>query len=224
VNSSGVAYVSGTTDDGNQSNIFTRSLSPTGAINWTKIYDNGSQLNDESFDLKIDNNGDLIIVGGAEANGINGPHWNYLILKYSSSGNLWWSKTYDNGINGDDEINVCEIDGSNNIYVSGQSVSTSGQKDIVTIKYDSPLKLQEFIENSITIYPNPFKDVAELKLNYDNLTDISIRIIDLLGNEVRSEKLMEGKITKGNLKSGMYILQVFNTNGILGVSNIIIQD
>ena len=224
MNSSGVAYVSGTTDDGIQSNIYIRSLSPTGAINWTKIFDNGSQLNDESFDLKIDNNGDLILVGGAEANGINGPHWNYLILKYSSAGILWWNKIYDNGINGDDEINVCEIDATNNIYVSGQSVSTSGQKDIVTIKYDSPLTLSELKENSVYLYPNPFTDFAEMKLDTENITDISIRIIDMLGNELVNEKLIDGRINRGNLKTGMYILQVFNTNGILGVSNIIVQD
>ena len=63
-----------------------------------------------------------------------------------------------------------------------------------------------------------------MKFDYENSLDISIRIYDLLGNEVRSEKLIDGKITKGNLKSGMYVLQVFNTNGILGISNIIIQD
>ncbi|MFM7666619.1 MAG: hypothetical protein ACKO7D_00345, partial [Bacteroidota bacterium] len=170
VNSSGTVYVSGTTDDGNQSNVFIRSLSSSGAVNWTKNYDNGSLLNDAPFDLKIDNNGDILVAGSTEANGINGPQRNYLILKYSSSGNLWWSKTYDNGINGDDEINVCEIDASNNIYVSGQSISSAGQRDIVTIKYDSPLKLNEQTENIVHLYPNPFTDFAEMKLDYENLS------------------------------------------------------
>jgi uncharacterized delta-60 repeat protein len=224
VSPSGTVFVSGTTDNGIQSNIYTRSLSSSGVVNWTKNYDNGSLLNDEPYDIKIDNNGDILVVGGAEANGTNGPHWNYLILKYSSAGILWWNKIYDNGINGDDEINVCEIDGSNNIYVSGQSVSNSGQKDIVTIKYDSPLTVAELKENSVYLYPNPFTDFAEMKLDIDNLTDISIRIIDMLGNEIRNEKLNNGRISRGDLKSGMYILQVFNTNGILGVSNIIVQD
>jgi uncharacterized delta-60 repeat protein len=224
VNSVGTVYVSGTTDDGVQRSIFTRSLSSSGAVNWTINYDHGLFLNDESFDLKIDNNGDILVVGYAEVNGATAPHRNFLILKYSSGGNLWWSKIYDNGINENDEINVCELDASNNIYISGQSISSQGQKDIVTIKYNSPLKLKELSENLIIIYPNPFTDFTEMKIDHENTSDISIILIDLLGNQIRSEKLMDGKIKRGNLKSGMYILKVFNTNGILGISNIIIQD
>jgi hypothetical protein len=63
-----------------------------------------------------------------------------------------------------------------------------------------------------------------MKLDIENLTDISFRIIDMFGNELINERLIDGRINRGNLKSGMYILQVFNTNGILGVSNIIVQD
>ena len=224
VNSSGSVFVSGTTDDGNQSNIFVRSISSAGVVNWTKNYDNGSLLNDEPFDIKIDNNGDILIAGSAEANGTSGPHRNYLLLKYSSAGNLWWNKIYDNGINGNDEINVCEIDASNNIYVSGQSISLTGQRDIVTIKYDSPLKIKDQSEIAVNLYPNPFTEFTEMKLDYDNFSDISIRIIDMFGREIRSEKIVDGKIERGNLKSGMYILQVFNINSILGISTIIIQD
>jgi hypothetical protein len=86
------------------------------------------------------------------------------------------------------------------------------------------LTLSELKENSIYLYPNPFTDFAEMKLDTENLTDISIRIIDMLGNELINEKLIDGRISRGNLNSGMYVLQVFNTNGILGVSNIIVQD
>jgi uncharacterized delta-60 repeat protein len=224
ISANGTVYFSGITESPLTSNIFIRSISSSGGINWTQIIDGGAQLRDEVSDLKVDNNGDIVLVGRTEANGTNGPHWNYLLLKYSSAGILWWNKIYDNGINGDDEINVCEIDAANNIYVSGQSVSTTGQKDIVTIKYDSPLTLSELKENSVYLYPNPFTDFAEMKLDTENITDISIRIIDMLGNELVNEKLIDGRINRGNLKTGMYILQVFNTNGILGVSNIIVQD
>jgi hypothetical protein len=224
ISANGTVYFSGITESLLTSNIFIRSISSSGGINWTQIIDGGAQLRDEVSDLKVDNNGDIVLVGRTEANGTNGPHWNYLLLKYSSVGILLWNKIYDNGINGDDEINVCEIDAANNIYASGQSVSTSGQKDIVTIKYDSPLTLSELKENSVYLYPNPFTNFAEMKLDTENLTDISIRIIDMLGNELINEKLIDGRINRGNLNSGMYVLQVFNTNGILGVSNIIVQD
>ena len=224
ISANGTVYFSGITESLLTSNIFIRSISSSGGINWTQIIDGGAQLRDEVSDLKVDNNGDIVLVGRTEANGTNGPHWNYLLLKYSSAGILWWNKIYDNGINGDDEINVCEIDAANNIYASGQSVSTSGQKDIVTIKYDSPLTLSELKENSVYLYPNPFTDFAKMKLDTENLTDVSIRIIDMLGNELINEKLIDGRINRGNLKTGMYILHVFNTNDILGVSNIIVQD
>jgi hypothetical protein len=63
-----------------------------------------------------------------------------------------------------------------------------------------------------------------MKLDTENLTDVSIRIIDALGKEVRNEKIIEGMIFRNNLNSGIYLMQVFNENNIIGVTRIIVQE
>jgi len=224
VSTTGTVYFSGTSDDGNESDIFIRSLSSSGIVNWTKIYDHGELLNDISSDLKVDNNGYVIVTGSSEKSGSFGIHRDYLILKYTSAGDLLWSETYGNEMLDNDEINACEIDASNNIYISGQSISSAGQRDIVTIKYDSPLALSEMSPNTFLVYPNPIYDIGYINIAEENTSELTIRIIDMLGKEVKNQKLVDGKITRENLKSGIYILQVYNKRGILGVSPIVLKD
>ncbi len=224
ISANGTVYFSGSTESPLTSNIFIRSISSSGGINWTQIIDGGAQLRDEVSDLKVDNNGDIVLVGRIEVNEPTGIHWNYFTSKISPTSIVYWNKIYDNNIGSDDEINVCEIDANNNIYVSGQSISSSGQKDIVTIKYDSPLNVNDLIENTISIFPNPFTDYTKIT-NYSDLSsEIRVRIIDALGKEVRDEKIMDGMIFRNNLNSGIYLMQVFNENNIIGVTRIIVQE
>ena len=224
ISANGTVYFSGSTESPLTSNIFIRSISSSGGINWTQIIDGGAQLRDEVSDLKVDNNGDIVLVGRIEVNEPTGIHWNYFTSKISPTSIVYWNKIYDNNIGSDDEINVCEIDANNNIYVSGQSISSSGQKDIVTIKYDSPLNVNDLFENTISIFPNPFTDYTKIT-NYSDLSSgIRVRIIDALGKEVRNEKIMDGMIFRNNLNSGIYLMQVFNENNIIGVTRIIVQE
>jgi hypothetical protein len=224
ISANGTVYFSGSTESPLTSNIFIRSISSSGGINWTQIIDGGAQLRDEVSDLKVDNNGDIVLVGRIEVNEPTGIHWNYFTSKLSPTSIVYWNKIYDNNIGSDDEINVCEIDPNNNIYVSGQSISSSGQKDIVTIKYDSPLNVNDLFENTISIFPNPFTDYTQIT-NYSDLSSgIRVRIIDALGKEVRDEKVIDGMIFRNNLNSGIYLMQVFNENNIIGVTRIIVQE
>jgi uncharacterized delta-60 repeat protein len=224
ISSAGTVYFSGITEDSLTGNVFIRSISSSGGINWTQIIDGGSQLRDEVSDLKIDNNGDIVLVGRSEINDPAGINWNFLTTKFSPSGTIYWNKSYDNNLGADDEINVCEIDVNNNIHVSGKSISISGQKDIVTIKYDSPLNTYELIEKSISVYPNPLSDFAQIDYYTNNSASISVRLIDIFGKEVRNEKLVDGKFYRNNLNSGIYILQVFNENNVIGVTRITVQE
>jgi uncharacterized delta-60 repeat protein len=224
ISSTGTIYFAGSTESPLTSNIFIRSISSSGGINWSQIVDGGFLLRDEVSDLKIDNNGDIVLVGRSEINDPAGINWNYLTTKFSPSGTIYWNKTYDNNLGTDDEINVCKIDVNNNIYVSGQSISTTGQKDIVTIKYDSPLKLHELTDKPISVYPNPFTNFTQIDNYPDNSASISVRLIDVFGKEVRNEKLVDGRFFRNNLNSGIYLLQVFNENNVIGVTRIIVQE
>lgn len=59
----------------------------------------------------------------------------YLLIKYDLSGNIVWQKTFDYaGLN--DRALAITVDGSGNIYITGEATSTSNGTDIITRKYD----------------------------------------------------------------------------------------
>lgn len=77
--------------------------------------------------------GNFIVVGNSDsANG-----YDYIILKYSPSGNLIWKQRYNGTGNGYDYLMGMVLDDSGNVYVTGESDEgiLHGGINWVTIKY-----------------------------------------------------------------------------------------
>jgi uncharacterized delta-60 repeat protein len=96
---------------------------------WSKTYDSGED--DSAFGIAVDAAGNAYVTG--YTNSVSFNH-DYLTVKYDSSGNELWSKTYDSG--GDDNANGITVDSSGDIYVTGYSY-LSGVYNTNTVKYDS---------------------------------------------------------------------------------------
>lgn len=60
----------------------------------------------------------------------------YLIIKYNSSGEELWKKTFNGKGSKTDELNAISVDGSGNLIVTGSSTNETGLFDYVTIKYN----------------------------------------------------------------------------------------
>lgn len=88
------------------------------------------------------------------------------------------------------------------------------------VSYNSPLShkpggRQDKILTVIRVYPNPVDDQINLTLRLEKESNISIKIMDLLGNEVvtlSNERLSAGEQTKtftipNKLNSGIYFLR-----------------
>jgi hypothetical protein len=60
------------------------------------------------------------------------------------------------------------------------------------------------------IYPNPLTTIAAIEFPYDPTQNYQLSIIDLTGNTIYQKPINSGNflIERGNLKEGMYILQV----------------
>lgn len=71
--------------------------------------------------------------------------------------------------------------------------------------YDATLTTNSFIQDDLSIYPNPVKD--ELKLSYSSVIS-SVKIINILGQEVFNKKIndKEASLDLSNLKAGNYIV------------------
>ncbi|MFM2306499.1 MAG: hypothetical protein RLZZ367_1168 [Bacteroidota bacterium] len=60
----------------------------------------------------------------------------FLLVKFNSSGDTLWTRTYDGTGNGNDEINDLTFDNAGNIVVAGTSKTATG-KDITTASYST---------------------------------------------------------------------------------------
>ncbi|MCB0727511.1 MAG: SBBP repeat-containing protein [Ignavibacteriae bacterium] len=83
----------------------------------------------------IDNLGNYIVAGNS--NGIGG--YDYVVLKYTPSGNLIWSQRYNGISNGSDYLTGMVLDDSGNVYVTGVSNEGAALGGInwVTVKYNT---------------------------------------------------------------------------------------
>ncbi len=86
--------------------------------------------------LKLDNAGDLILVGNID-NSANGSGVDILLVKYSPSGDILWQQLYNGIDNLDDVATDFEVDSQNNILITGQSQTSAVNFDLVAIKYFS---------------------------------------------------------------------------------------
>ncbi len=105
-------------------------LDEMGNLQWVKAF--ATVEDDYAFGIAIDKLENVIITGKTKAIGTG---YDFLTLKYSSSGTLLWEKRYDGPVNGDDEAIAVKVDELGNVYVTGRSVGVSTGFDFVTLKY-----------------------------------------------------------------------------------------
>ncbi len=109
---------------------------PNGSITWQNDFLLAPQTKNYGISVAATQNGD-IFVAGASFVGLNDGKFDFLLLKYSSSGNLIWQKNYNGGGNGDDipVAFICDSTGTN-CYVTGMSWSATGQYDYWTMQIE----------------------------------------------------------------------------------------
>ena len=78
------------------------------------------------------------------------------------------------------------------------------------------LSTEEFSQSRINVYPNPVKDILNIKSDIPNIE--SITITDLNGRTVKSinyNTVSEVNCNISDLNSGIYFLRIASTDGIL---------
>ena len=195
---------------------------PTGAV--------GSPNN-----IAIDNFGSIFFSGTTLLNSnISTPNayqqnligqYNGFICKFNNLGQKEWGTYYGGNLR---ENTMIALPYDNNFYVVGQTISTSGltttncyQTNLETYDIDNgtpqnifiahfeptPLSIQNFDQQSISIYPNPAKDFVNIdNFNESKITDVSI--YDIKGQKVFSEKQNFQKLDLSNLSDGFYLMKI----------------
>jgi hypothetical protein len=100
---------------------------------WVKTYNGSSNDNDAARAIGIDASGNVYITGYSVN---NDTYYDITTIKYSSSGDQKWVKTYNGKADDYDEGNALALDGQGNIYVTGFTDVSDKRNDMITIKYN----------------------------------------------------------------------------------------
>lgn len=105
-----------------------------GTQQWASFYDGAANTMDEARSISVDANGYSYICGYTSDSSF---YYNALTVCYNAAGVEQWAQVYDGPISSNDELFDIVIDGSSNVYVTGNSEQDTFNYEIITIKYNS---------------------------------------------------------------------------------------
>jgi len=100
---------------------------------WVARYNGPGNGIDEVTSLAVDGSGNVHVTGRSYSKGTGSE---YVTIKYNSSGDSLWVARY-NGTGNFDYATSLAVDGSGNVYVTGNSVGIGTGNNSLTIKYNS---------------------------------------------------------------------------------------
>lgn len=139
VDDSGCTYVVGNYYDnyiGHMGNITTIKYDGNGNTLWTRVFSKPGETEEEARAIKLGPIGDVYITGECEVSYPVDSTGNVITLKYSSIGNLLWSREYTGSAPWGDFGEDIAVDSQGSVYVAGHVVGARGA-DFATLKYYS---------------------------------------------------------------------------------------
>lgn len=134
---SGNVSVSGTSQrSGASCDYATIKYDTNGRQLWVQRYDGPTQRDDRPSDVAVDGSGNVYVTGWSK--GSSYSDCDYVTIMYSPNGKQLWLKKYCGPGNGHDAAHAIAVDGSGNVYVTGESQSSGdwwSYSDYATIKY-----------------------------------------------------------------------------------------
>jgi len=85
--------------------------------------------------MALDNDGNVYVTGRGRCGGDCGEGYDYMTVKYSSSGKRLWVVRYNGPSKCDDVATAIAVDPAGNVYVTGRSAGNG--HNVATVKYDA---------------------------------------------------------------------------------------
>jgi hypothetical protein len=101
---------------------------------WVARYNGPGNRYDRAFAIAVDDNGNVYVTGESKG---SGSGYDYATIKYNSAGVQQWVARYNGPKNSDDRAHAIGVDGSGNVYVTGESYGNGTYLDYATIKYNA---------------------------------------------------------------------------------------
>ncbi|MCK6639045.1 MAG: SBBP repeat-containing protein, partial [Bacteroidia bacterium] len=102
-------------------------------IQWATRYTSAGSNTDRAVDIDRDTSGNVIVTGTSW----NGSNFDIVTVKYDPAGNQLWASSFNGSGNGFDEARAIDVDENGNSYITGYTLSTGNNYNIITIKYDA---------------------------------------------------------------------------------------
>jgi uncharacterized delta-60 repeat protein len=148
LDASGNVYVTGESSS-DSFDYVTIKYSPSGTQEWVARYNGQEGSDDWPKDLAVDASGNVYVTGQSSG---SGTFYDYATVKYSPTGTQEWVARYNGPGNTKDSAWALGVDGSGNVYVTGDSGEGSENlSDYVTVKYD-PSGAQQWVARYSSLY------------------------------------------------------------------------
>jgi len=220
----------------------------TQVFEWVKQA--GGTHNDIGYGISVDASGNSYVIGSFTATATFGTmvltslgDYDIFVAKYDANGNLLWVEQA-RGVA--DVIGYgISVDANGNIYVSGYyretatfgniNLTSYGFTDIFIAKIENistnvaeiilPQSNEYLLEEN---YPNPFNPTTTIKYHIPELSFVTLKVYDVLGNEVATlinEEKPEGRyevlFNANGISSGIYYYRM-QANEFVDVKKMII--
>ena len=103
----------------------------------------------------------------------------------------------------------CALKSTNTVWSSGSYTGdgTYSTRNVPTLISCSSLATDQFnLNNLITLYPNPTKDI--INIDKGNLLISKILIFDILGKKILEEYKVSSKLDVSHLDKGIYMIEI----------------
>jgi ribosomal protein L27 len=101
---------------------------------WVSRYDGSAHGRDGACGIAVDGSGNVYVIGNSTGSATASD---YATLKYDSSGNELWVRTYSSSGSYNDWASGISVDFAGNIYVTGYNLTIATACNYVTIKYNT---------------------------------------------------------------------------------------
>lgn len=135
----GNTYVTGRSKN-IKDDFYTIVYNSSGGTLWTATYDGTVAGNDRPQALTYDGNGNVYVTGQSDVDPTAITNYDYVTIKYSSTGTQLWTINYNGSGNNNDVPSDIAVDANGNVYVTGKAdndASINTNNDYATIKYNS---------------------------------------------------------------------------------------
>ena len=212
----------------NYADVVTLSYDTSGNLLWAQTYDGPGGGDDAPAALAVDSESAVYVTG--KTRGLD-DSYDFLTIKYDTSGEVRWLAHYSALHGSDDEAADIAVDGEGNVIVTGTSRGRNW-RIISTVKYSSietgVIDELQSIPDRLALdqnFPNPFNPETIIRYHIPAIRHlpqqwVTLKVYNVIGQEV--ETIVDKTETAGehevifrpdDLPSGLYIYRLMTSGG-----------